>query len=411
MIAAKPRPPFDDVMDAARVSSFMGEHEVGRWKTVHFTVTERDALLSMGAAIGQGGPDMEARIRRTIPPGDYICLKRRTTPEERADIESGALTDSIAPGDERLDYTPIMSDTPEEINEHGHALENATGHVLITGLGLGVLVSALLAKPCSLCKGNPRSYRARLGHACGECGESGRAVKSITVVEIDRDVIDITGPYYENEPRVTIINADALSYARDLGRCPACGQQVQARFPRSCPTGGTCMPLHSRIPDGRYDYAWHDIWSHISDRNLDDDSLAEHGISYSTMFAAYAPYVKRQGAWAYPEAAHMREVHDRVNAAAVAWGEAMLNGSREERIALIRERIIIDSVPTLNPGDTIPEHIGRWFDANGVRERAEATLAVLNLDDIRRVLATADQHDPMARPNEAPEANVAPIIR
>jgi hypothetical protein len=106
-------------------------------------------------------------------------------------------------------WVPIMSDTPAEIVEHALALNNATGNVLITGLGLGCLPHALLSKP---------------------------DVTRIDIIEIDPDVIELTGAYFI-DPRVHIHQGSAA----DLSAVPA---------------------------DLRWDYAWHDIWSHISARNL-----------------------------------------------------------------------------------------------------------------------------------------------
>lgn len=41
---------------------------------------------------------------------------------------------------------PMMSDTPAEITDHLYAIEKAKGHVLITGLGIGMVINACLKK-------------------------------------------------------------------------------------------------------------------------------------------------------------------------------------------------------------------------------------------------------------------------
>ena len=216
----KRRPQFETMEEAVRVSSFMKNAQHGRWRIRHFTITERRFAMEVIAA-QMDGEQGEMALARTVPPGDYVCLTRKATPMEIEDIKSERVTDSFSPdGDPH--YVPVMSDTPAEIREHAEALNYASGRVLITGLGLGVVLSGLLAS---------------------------NVVDHITVVEIDKDVIALTAPYYKDDPRVTIVNADALTFARTY-------------------------------EGDDFDYAWHDIWSHIADRNLDDDSLAEHGISY-----------------------------------------------------------------------------------------------------------------------------------
>jgi hypothetical protein len=176
------RPEFTDPYAAARVSSFMDEGALGRWQVTRFTVDDLKARRSMARHIADSHSSEEAEMRlaRNVPPGDYVSLRRRAVPEELPDVEQEVVYEDGSAFD---GWVPIMSDTPSEIHEHDEAIENAHGRVLITGLGLGVLVSALLAKP---------------------------EVEHITVVEIDRDVIGLTGHYYSNHPKVRLVNADAL---------------------------------------------------------------------------------------------------------------------------------------------------------------------------------------------------------
>lgn len=65
------------------------------------------------------------------------------------------------------DRGTIMSNVPMEIETNRPILEAASGHVLINGLGLGMVPSALLSNPL---------------------------VKKITVVELDKYVIALTSP-------------------------------------------------------------------------------------------------------------------------------------------------------------------------------------------------------------------------
>ena len=100
----------------------------------------------------------------------------------------------------------MMSDTPAEQADHRWFVKNATGRVLVTGLGIGMVAMALAAKP---------------------------DVVSVTVLENDPDVIGLVAPHMD--PKITVIEADAHKH----------------RFPR-----GTT-----------FDAVWNDIWQHIS---LDD---------------------------------------------------------------------------------------------------------------------------------------------
>lgn len=75
----------------------------------------------------------------------------------------------------------IMSDTPSERRDHVGFVFKARDHCLINGLGLGMCLAAILKKP---------------------------EVSAVTVVEIDKDVIDLVGPHYD-EPRVEIVHAIA----------------------------------------------------------------------------------------------------------------------------------------------------------------------------------------------------------
>ena len=102
----------------------------------------------------------------------------------------------------------MMTDTPAEQRDHWYPLHNATGSVLITGLGIGMVVSACLQNP---------------------------AVTDVTVIEINPDVIALVGPHISS-PKLTIINADALDWKPPKGK--------------------------------RYDLVWHDIWPDICGDNL-----------------------------------------------------------------------------------------------------------------------------------------------
>jgi len=102
----------------------------------------------------------------------------------------------------------IMSNTPAEIRECEDFMEIAKGDILINGLGLGIVLIALLKK---------------------------KTVKSITVIEKSKDVIKLVASAYKDE-RLTIINADAFKWRPPI--------------------------------NVKYDYVWHDIWTNICYDNL-----------------------------------------------------------------------------------------------------------------------------------------------
>ena len=103
----------------------------------------------------------------------------------------------------------VMSDTSAEMRDHYGAVINAKGHILLNGLGIGMLLKGCLKKP---------------------------EVTKATVIEIAPDVIALVGPHY-TDPRVEIIRADAYAYQPPKGV--------------------------------RYGMVWHDIWSDICSDNLE----------------------------------------------------------------------------------------------------------------------------------------------
>jgi spermidine synthase len=79
----------------------------------------------------------------------------------------------------------MMSDTPMEKNSNFHVVRRAKGHVFIAGLGLGMILWPILAKP---------------------------EVLRVVVVEMNPDVINLVGPHTPKDPRLTIVQADAFAY-------------------------------------------------------------------------------------------------------------------------------------------------------------------------------------------------------
>jgi hypothetical protein len=174
------------------------EGESGDWKVVRYTVTETDAMM-FNLRLARDG-----QRRRIVPPGTYTKL-----------IHKGEGV--------------VMSDTPAEGWEHQDLYRQARGKVLLNGLGLGFALSAILAKP---------------------------QVESVTVIEKAPDVIKLVGPAFAGNPRVKIIEADALTW---------------------------------RPPKGeRFDVVWHDIWTTIGHDNKPQ---------MTQLRRAYARKTGWQGCW------------------------------------------------------------------------------------------------------------------
>ncbi|KKM06731.1 hypothetical protein LCGC14_1741040 [marine sediment metagenome] len=146
----------------------------GDWEILKFTVKEHD-IRAISYAL-QGRP---------VPPGIYTRLTKK-----------GA-------------FVPMMSDTPAEVRDHLYFIHKATGRCLINGLGLGVVLKAILAKP---------------------------EVTHVDVVETEQDIINLVWPTYKNSNRVVLHHADAFTI----------------EWPK-----GTW-----------WDCAWHDIWPSICTDNL-----------------------------------------------------------------------------------------------------------------------------------------------
>jgi SAM-dependent methyltransferase len=130
------------------------EGVVGNWSIRKFTVSEDESRLQGILSLGKGG--------RFPAPGDYTGLYRNGT--------------------------VIMSDTPDEIRDHLGVIHEATGNVLIAGLGLGVVLQAIARKS---------------------------EVASVTVIEISPDVIALVKPQLEAREwfsKVTIIEADIFTW-------------------------------------------------------------------------------------------------------------------------------------------------------------------------------------------------------
>jgi len=152
----------------------------GDWRVARFKVNQEDEKLQRLQCACN--PQRPARV---VPAGEYTKLTR-----------GGQL---------------VMSDTPDEIADHLPAICAAEGHCFVGGLGLGVVVAAMLNKP---------------------------SVTKVTVVELSPDVIKLVGWHLSaaHIDRLEIVEADLLTWKPPRG--------------------------------AKYGVAWFDIWDSISADNL-----------------------------------------------------------------------------------------------------------------------------------------------
>jgi spermidine synthase len=135
-----------------------------------------------------------------------------------------------------------MSDTPDERRDHWRPVQHATGHTLVAGLGLGMVALAVALKP---------------------------AVTKVTVIEINRDVIELVAPYLRTALRAAGRPEDTLDV-------------IEADVFKWKPEKGT-----------RFDAVWLDIWA-----TLCTEDLAEHG-KLSRKFARYQEPGAFREAWGH----------------------------------------------------------------------------------------------------------------
>ena len=125
----------------------------------------------------------------------------------------------------------VMSEAPMERRTCQWIINNAEGYVLINGLGLGIVLAEVLAKP---------------------------EVREVWTVEREQAVIDLVWPTFTANPKAKLIHADAMTW---------------------------------RPPKGmRFDVVWHDIWTTMSQDNLDDMKVLHRG---------YGRIAGKQASWGH----------------------------------------------------------------------------------------------------------------
>jgi hypothetical protein len=166
------------------------EDSIGDWTIEHHTVEPSEAAFGRMRACNpsSGG--------RFVPEGTYTGLKHK-----------GILW---------------MSDTPDEIRDHIapiHEAQRRGGHILINGLGIGMVTAAVLDMTDD---------------------EGNFVVEKVTVIELSSEVIYLVGRILQERygDRLEIIEADSYEF---------------------------------RPPKGiRYSMVWHDIWLDLCTDNLQE---------------------------------------------------------------------------------------------------------------------------------------------
>lgn len=184
----------------------------GVWEVSRFTVTKEDAEHENLQAAIQG---FQGRRYTPVPMGSYTSLSR-----------AGGV----------LGRTIVMSDTPSEIHDHWEPVYEAKGRVFIAGLGIGVVLQAVLDKP---------------------------EVKHVTVLELSEQVIRLVAPHYlerYGSERLTVLQGDVFAYT---------------------PPRGT-----HKDP---FDIAWFDIWDTKNSGNLAD---------FTKIKRRWSRWAKWRGFWA-----------------------------------------------------------------------------------------------------------------
>ena len=125
---------------------------------------------------------------------------------------------------------PIMQDSEAEYNEHQWLWDNATGDVLVGGLGIGMIHQPLIDNP---------------------------NVTSVTIVELEQDVVDLVWEHCAKDDRFTLIQEDLETW--------------------DIPT------------DSSWNIAWLDTW-------LTDNSLTMNEYDAS-MNDKYSPYCEEIKTW------------------------------------------------------------------------------------------------------------------
>lgn len=182
------------------------------------------------------------RIDKADAPGDGMAFGAgHVIRTGRGSLEPGATyTRLIRKNTAGRGGTLVMSDTPDEIRDCAPIFYEARGRVLVNGLGLGCVLRGLLAN---------------------------EDVEHIDVVEVSRPLINLMGPYFAGDDRVTIHKGDAFEFV--------------------WPTGT------------RWHSVWHDVWDDLCTDNLNERGGNAKPGSYERLHRKYGRRCVWQGSWGW----------------------------------------------------------------------------------------------------------------
>jgi hypothetical protein len=183
------------------------EQQSGMWTIKRFSVSDFQYAIELGRAIAQGYGF------RAAPPGDYTGLF----------FDDPAAATPKNPHGRGV----MMSDTPAEMADHLPIIKAADGHVLVTGLGLGMVADGLALKS---------------------------NVKKITVVEKDEHIIRMVYPHLQSlhGDKIVVVHADAFKWETPT----VFGAAWHDIWPKIDPDNLSDMRKLRR----RYKAAWHGCW-------------------------------------------------------------------------------------------------------------------------------------------------------
>jgi hypothetical protein len=185
-----------------RMVDLIPEGSCGTAKIEHFTISPKEAGLSALRAALNGRPSS------MVTPGRHARLL--------------------------VDGEIMMSDTRMEKDSNVHLVEMARGHLLLGGLGLGMVVWPLLAKK--------------------------PALHSLTILEINPDVISLAGRHLPRDNRLEIIQADVFKWSPSK-RLPKFNSVYFDIWPNICTSNRSeANKLYSRALSWMAPRAWIGNW-------------------------------------------------------------------------------------------------------------------------------------------------------
>lgn len=208
-----------------------------KWKNPY----DMPTVLPVKVPDGKSGPWEVFSYEVTKEVADFQMLRSAISSERGRYVPAGSYKGIKRGGN------IIMSNTPDEIRDCREFFKEAKGRVLINGLGLGIVLDAVLSKVNE---------------------DDTPAVTEVVVVEKSPDVFNLVSPTFLKDKRVKIELADAYEYKAA----------------------------------GNFDAVWHDIWDDISPTNLK---------GMKKLHLKYGRKSEWQGSWCKRECMRLKRSEER----------------------------------------------------------------------------------------------------